>query len=180
VKEFNPEKHIDISSILYFCGALSAYIPTEFYDYRPAQLLLSNLESKHADLTQLPFGDNSIKSLSCMHTIEHIGLGRYGDPIDPQGDIKACLELQRVLEPNGQLIFVTPIGKSKIEFNAHRIYSYQQVLDLFPQLILKEFSIVTDTSEQGDLILGANPQIIESQKYACGLFVFTKHEKNTN
>lgn len=174
VKEFNPKEHTDISSTLYFCGTLSAFIPVKFYDYRPAQIKLSNLTSEHADLTQLHFESNSIESLSCMHTIEHVGLGRYGDPIDPIGDIQACSELERVLKPGGQLIFVTPVGKSKIEFNAHRIYSYKQVLDLFPQLELREFSIVTDLPEQGDLTENANPEIIKGQNYACGLFIFTK------
>lgn len=174
VKEFNPQKHVDISSTLYFCGTLSAYIPVDFYDYRPAELKLFNLQSKHADLTQLPFENDSIHSLSCMHTVEHIGLGRYGDPIDPEGDIRACSELSRVLQPGGQLIFVTPIGKSKIEFNAHRIYSFEQVLELFPNLQLKEFSIVTDLPEQGDFIEHANPEIVTDQNYACGLFTFTK------
>ena len=178
VKEFNPQKHVDISSTLYFCGTLSAYMPVEFYDYRPAELKLSNLQSRHADLTKLPFENNSIHSLSCMHTIEHIGLGRYGDPINPTGDIQACFELSRVLQPEGQLIFVTPIGKPKIEFNAHRIYSYEQVLKLFPNLQLKEFSIITDLPEQGDIIENANPEIVKNQNYACGLFIFTKHENN--
>jgi SAM-dependent methyltransferase len=178
VQEFNPSVHIDISSSLYFSGIVSAFVPVDFYDYRPAQLKLTNLQSKHADLMKLPFENNSIQSLSCMHTIEHIGLGRYGDPIDSQGDIKACKELSRVLDTNGQLIFVTPVGKPKIEFNAHRIYSFQQVLDLFPDLTLTEFTIVTDTQEQGDFIEDANPDIVSNQNYACGCFIFTKHEHN--
>jgi len=110
VKEFGPAKHIDIASSLYFPGILSAFIPVEFYDYRPAPLHLSNLSTEHADLTNLHFASDSINSLSCLHTIEHIGLGRYGDPIDPEGDKKACAELARVLAPGGQLLFVTPIG----------------------------------------------------------------------
>lgn len=178
VKEFNPETHTDISSLLYFSGILSTFIPVKFYDYRPADLKLSNLQSEHADLMNLPFEESSVQSLSCMHTIEHIGLGRYGDPIDPQGDIKACRELSRVLARNGQLIFVTPVGKSKIEFNAHRIYSFQQVLDLFPDLTLKEFSLVTDKPEQGDFIENAKPTLVEQQKYGCGCFIFTKHDHN--
>lgn len=174
VRDLNPDVHIDISSSLYFSGIVSTFIPVEFYDYRPAQLKLDNLKSKHMDLTKLHFIDNSINSLSCMHTIEHVGLGRYNDPLDPAGDIKACKELQRVLAVNGQLIFVTPVGKPKIEFNAHRIYSYKQVLGLFPNLILKEFSLITDTVEQGDFIEHAKSEIVETQKYACGLFIFTK------
>jgi SAM-dependent methyltransferase len=178
VKDFNPQIHTDISSLLYFSGILSAFVPVKFYDYRPAELKLSNLQSEHADLMNLPFEENSLQSLSCMHTVEHIGLGRYGDPIDPQGDIKACKELSRVLANNGQLIFVTPVGKPKIEFNAHRIYSFQQVINLFPNLVLKEFSLVTDRPEQGDFIENADSNLVAEQKYGCGCFIFTKHDNS--
>lgn len=89
VKQISPSIHIDISSTLHFCSILSAFIPVKFYDYRPAILDLDNLNSLKADLMNLPFEDNSIESISCMHTVEHIGLGRYGDPLDPMGDIKA-------------------------------------------------------------------------------------------
>ena len=140
VREINPEFHTDISSSLYFSGIVSAFVPVKFYDYRPANLKLSNLESESADLTKLNFENNSINSLSCMHTIEHIGLGRYGDQIDPNGDIKAIIELKRVLAENGSLLFVTPVGKPKIEFNAHRIYSYEMIMEMFEGLKLMEFS----------------------------------------
>jgi len=123
-----PAYHVDISSILHFSTVVSAFIPIKFYDYRPADLKLKNLESGFADLKKLSFADNTVPSLSCMHTIEHIGLGRYGDEIDPQGDTKSMDELKRVLQPGGDLLFVTPVGKPKIEFNAHRIYSYEQII----------------------------------------------------
>lgn len=171
VKEINPNKHIDISSSLYFCGLLSAFIPVDFYDYRPANLTLSGLNSKGGDLHDLPFEDNSITSISCMHTIEHIGLGRYGDPIDPNGDVKAIKELKRVLAKDGYLIFVTPVGKPKIEFNAHRIYSHEQIMDHFNKLTLEEFSLVTD---DGKLIEDADPDLVSKQKYGCGLYLFKK------
>jgi hypothetical protein len=170
-----PSKHIDISSSLNFSTMLSAFIPVEFYDYRPANLKLNNLTSQKADLTSLFFKDNSIESLSCMHTIEHIGLGRYGDPIDPDGDIKAMKELSRVLAINGNFFFVTPIGKPTIQFNAHRIYSYEQIISYFPDLILREFSMVPDNGLEEGIIKNASKELADSQKYACGLFWFTKN-----
>ncbi len=115
VKEIDPAKHIDISSSLYFCGIVSAFVPIDFYDYRPADLKLSNLKSKEGNLYDLPFASNSVNSLSCMHTVEHVGLGRYGDGIDSDGDIKAITELKRVVSNGGSLLFVTPLGKPKIE-----------------------------------------------------------------
>ncbi len=84
-----PAYHVDFSSILSFGSIVSAFIPIKFYDYRPADLSLNNWEFGFADLNNLPFASDSQASISCMHTIEHIGLGRYGDPIDPQGDLKA-------------------------------------------------------------------------------------------
>ena len=174
VKEFNPDKHIDIASSLYFPGILSTFLPVEFYDYRPAPLHLSGLTTQHADLTNLHFSPNSIRSVSCLHTIEHVGLGRYGDPIDPEGDVKACRELARVLAPGGRLLFVTPVGKEAIiEFNAHRIYTYEKVLSLFPTLTLKEFSYVPEYGTDG-IHEHANPSELINERYACGLFVFEK------
>lgn len=173
VKKISPEKHIDISSSLYFSGIVSAFIPVEFYDYRPAELSLSNLESKHADLTQLPFDDNSVTSLSCMHVVEHIGLGRYGDPLDSEGDIKAAKELSRVLAKGGKLLFVVPVGKqSRIEYNAHRIYSYETAVSLFPDLKLEGFTLIPE--KNGAPIINTGPESIKDETYACGCFVFTK------
>lgn len=174
VAKINPDFHIDISSTLRFCSIVSAFIPVRFYDYRPAQLHLSNLESKKVNLLSLPFKDESIYSLSCMHTIEHIGLGRYGDLIDPNGDLKAISELKRVLAKNGNLLFVVPVGKPKILFNAHRIYSYEQIIEYFSGLELKEFSLIPDNCKKVGMIKNASSDLVKKQNYACGLFWFKK------
>lgn len=167
-----PKCHVDISSILSFSTMLSVFMPVKFYDYRPAKLRLNNWEGNVADLVNLPFKDNSIFSLSCMHTVEHIGLGRYGDALDIQGDIKAMNELKRVLQVNGNLFFVTPIsGKARIEFNAHRIYTYEQIVQYFLPLQIVEFSLITD---KGEMIENAIPQIAAQQHFGCGCFWFRK------
>lgn len=173
--ETKPAKHIDISSILYFSTMASAFLPVEFYDYRPANVKLDNFISKEGDLMKLPFDSDSVESLSCMHTIEHIGLGRYGDPIDPDGDIKAMKELIRVLAPKGNFLFVVPIGKPMVQFNAHRIYSYNQIMDYFKDLTLKEFSLIPDDGQKKGIIKNASEDLANSQRYACGCFWFTKN-----
>lgn len=173
LSQIKPNKHIDLSSTLNFSSMISAFITTEFYDYRPAKLFLSNLKSAHADLTKLNFADNSIKSLSCMHTIEHIGLGRYGDKIDPTGDLKAINELKRVIAPGGNLLFVVPIGQPKIKYNAHRIYSYKMIMDYFGDLKLKEFSLIKENGEEG-IIKNATTEMADKQNYGCGCFWFVK------
>lgn len=174
IKQINPELHIDISSTLYFSSMLSAFVPVHFYDFRPANLTLSNLKTGKADLLSLPFSDNSIKSISCMHTVEHIGLGRYGDQIDPIGDLKAIRELKRVLAPGGSLLFVVPIGKPKIMFNAHRIYSYSQIISYFNDLKIEEFSLLPDNAFEVGIIKDATKEMADSQNYGCGCFWFKK------
>ena len=168
-----PDLHIDISSSLYFSGIVSAFVPIKFYDHRQADIELSNLESLKADILSLPFRDGSINSLSCMHVVEHIGLGRYGDKIDPDGDIKAINELKRVLAKDGSLLFVVPIGKKAIiQFNAHRIYTYNMIKELFTDLTLKEFSLIPEKS--GALIENASKADVDKEFYGCGCFWFVK------
>ena len=168
-----PAEHVDISSSLHFCSLVSAFIKTRFYDYRPAPLYLSNLTSEAADLLALPFDSESIESLSCMHVVEHIGLGRYGDPMDYDGDIKAAAELARVVSPKGSLLFVVPVGRPRIAFNAHRIYSFEQVVALFPSLTLKHSSLVPDDLDSG-LVENPRPDVFSAQEYGCGCFWFVK------
>lgn len=175
ISKINPVKHTDISSIFGFSTMLSAFIPVELYEYQPTNIKLSNLILKKADLTSLPFNDNSIISLSCMHTVEHVGLGRYGDPIDPYGDIKAMKELSRVLAKNGNFLFVVPIGKPKIEFNANRIYSYNQIISSFQDLVLKEFSLIPDNATTEGMIYNASKELADEQVQGCGCFWFTKN-----
>jgi len=171
--KINPAEHIDISSLLMFSANLSAFISVKFYDYRPADFEMDNFCSGKADLLNLPFGDNSAKSISCMHTVEHVGLGRYGDSIDPDGDLKAIKELKRVLAKDGDLIFVVPVGKPKIQFNAHRIYSYDQIVDYFEEFELVEFALVPDDISKG-IIRHASKEESDKQKYGCGCFWFKK------
>jgi len=169
-----PTFHVDISSSLYFCSLVSAFVPVRFYDYRPAQLKLSDLACERADLTRLPFPDSSVASPSCMHVVEHIGLGRYGDPLDYDGDLKAMAELSRVLAPGGSLLFVVPVGRPVIRFNAHRIYAYSQIREAFPDLALKEFTLIPDSAGETGLMIDCDPAVVEAQNYACGCFLFKR------
>lgn len=171
----NPSCHIDISSTLNFCTIASAFIPIKFYDYRPANISLSNLSSDHANLLSLQFASNSIESLSCMHTVEHIGLGRYGDSLDQNGDLKAISELKRVLAVEGNLLFVVPIGgKPRIQFNAHRIYAYQQIIQYFNDFELMEFTLIPDFPSSDGIILDATEEMANKCTYGCGCFWFKK------
>lgn len=168
-----PSVHIDISSTLYFVGIVSAFMPVKFFDYRPAHLELSNLDCGHADLLALPFPDGSLLSISCMHVVEHVGLGRYGDSLNPDADRKAMSELQRVLAPGGTLLFVVPVGRPRLVFNAHRIYAFGQIMKEFPELELKEFTLVPDDPRKG-LVVHASGALADSQQYGCGCFWYRR------
>jgi SAM-dependent methyltransferase len=169
-----PARHIDISSSLYFCSIVSAFLPVEYYEYRPANLRLDNLTVGTADLLRLPWADGSVRSLSCMHVVEHIGLGRYGDPLDATGDVKAMNELSRVVAPGGTLLLVCPVGRPRVVFNAHRIYSVEQIRGCFPEFALAEFALIPDGRTQLGLLRDASPTFADEQWYGCGCFHLTK------
>lgn len=111
-----------------------------------------------------------------MHTVEHVGLGRYGDALDYDGDLVAMRELQRVLAPGGSLLFVVPVGKPQVLFNAHRIYSYSQIVETFDQLRLVEFSLIPDRDQAGriGIVKDATEELVNQQHYGCGCFWFKK------
>lgn len=170
-----PSSHVDIASKIDFSTMISAFMPVKFYDYRPAHISLSNLTSEKADLLNLPFADESIPSLSCMHVVEHVGLGRYGDPIDPNGDLKAIHELKRVTAVGGNLLFVVPLGKPRLVFNAHRIYSYSQVVEQFEEFRLEDFFLIPDNALKTGPIEQATEEDAGRQRYGCGCFWFIKN-----
>lgn len=178
LKEAETKEHVDISSTLYFCGIVSSFLKVLFYDYRPANLKLDNLITDSCDLNNLTWDNDSVMSLSCMHTIEHIGLGRYGDEYDYNGDLKAISELSRVLAINGRLLIVVPVGnEARIQFNAHRIYTKKQVIDAFKTegLNLLEFTLIPEREEDGGLVVNPSEELLSKQRYGCGCFLFTKH-----
>lgn len=144
IANVRPAKHVDIGSSVLTISVLSAQVETIFVDYRPLEISLPGLTCVAGNITDLPFPSDSILSLSCLHVIEHIGLGRYGDPIDPLGSIKAAQQLQRVVSPGGSLYLSLPIGRERICFNAHRVHAPHSVLRLFAQMKLVEFSYVND------------------------------------
>ncbi len=163
--------HIDVGSRIILVGMLTAITNVTFIDIRPLMVSLDKFNSQPASILSLPFANNSISSFSCLHVAEHIGLGRYGDPLEPRGTKKATRELARVLAPGGNLYFSVPIGKPRVQFNAHRIHSPQQILDYFYDLQLVHFSAVDDRK---NFCEDADPDDFSAAKYSCGLFHFRK------
>lgn len=163
--------HIDVGSRAIFVGMLTAITKVIFGDIRPLTVRLDNFHSMSASILALPFDDLSVCSLSCLSVAEHIGLGRYGDPLDPKGTRKAARELARVLAPQGNLYFSVPVGKPRVCFNAHRIHSPRQILDYFHDLSMVGFSGIDD---KGRFRQGIEPSELADASYACGLFHFVR------
>ena len=169
--EARPRQHVDIGSSVLTIGVLSAHVPTIFVDYRPLMVRQSGLSCVAADINLLPFADGSVTSLSCLHVIEHIGLGRYGDPINVKGASLAAAELQRLIGEGGALYLSAPIGRERVCFNAHRVFAPGTILSLFPQLRLTNFSYVSD---DGTLRENASLAQVPPLEYGCGLFEFRR------
>lgn len=166
-----PARHLDVSSDLRFVMQLSAFMPVTYLEYRPPHLQLPNLTILHANINQLPFADRSVTSLSCLHVIEHIGLGRYGDPLGPLAYCHALREMERVLKPGGLLYLSAPVGRPATLFNAHRIFDPLHLPGLVPELVLDEFSIVTTSGHYYERVALAD---YASEEYACGLYLFRR------
>ncbi len=166
-----PAVHIDVASQSMFANLLGAVIPVIFVDYRPLNARLAGLRSVGGSLYELPFRDGSLPSLSCLHVLDNVGLGRYGDPLDPKGAFRAVREMVRALAPAGDLFLSTPVGKARLCFNAHRIHRPEAILDMASDLELREVSAVTD---HGDFVEHVDIERLDEAEYACGLYWFRK------
>jgi SAM-dependent methyltransferase len=166
-----PARHCDVGSQVGFVTLLASVVPVTFIDIRPIETAFSGLECIAADASHLPFPDDSVASLSCLHVVEHIGLGRYGDRLDPAGTRKAAAELARVLQPGGDLYMGLPVGRQRVCFNAHRVHTPMTVLEYFSSLELVEFAAVDDA---GDFVSPADPGKLAACRYGCGMFWFRK------
>ncbi len=129
-----PPEHVDVGSRITFVLGLAAFVPVTFIDLRPLTVDVPNLRARAGSLLSLPYEDQSVLSLSSLHVIEHVGLGRYGDELDPDGTRKAARELGRVLAVGGQLLIGVPVGRPRTAFNAHRVLDPEQVVELFRPL----------------------------------------------
>lgn len=163
--------HVDVGSSVLMLSVMSAVVPIVFLDYRPVNVSLSGFAAVAGSITNLPFKNESVESISCLHVLEHIGLGRYGDPLDPSGSYQGAAELQRLVRRGGRIYVSVPIGRERVCFNAHRVLSAATVVDWFGHCRLVEFSFVDDTGQFNE---DQSVQHVPDLEYGCGMFVFEK------
>lgn len=139
LSQLKPEHHFDVGSSARTMGIISQFIPTTIVDIRPLEVSLPGLTFLKGSILALPFADGSIGSISSLCVVEHIGLGRYGDPLDPWGSEKAIRELKRVLKVGGSLLLSVPVApECRVYFNAHRAFTRDYVLEHLGDLLLTE------------------------------------------
>lgn len=166
-RQFDIGSRLDgfIANCLSFCEVV-------MLDVRPLPHKVKGLRFLQTDCTDMSTIDSdSIASLSSLHAIEHFGLGRYGDEIDPKGHEKVIKEIRRIVSPGGMLLISVPIGRERIEFNAHRVFSPTKLSSCFPEFDLLEFSVVDD---ENVFLENKDTQAYEELEYGCGLFQFRK------
>jgi SAM-dependent methyltransferase len=134
-----PAFHIDVGSHFKFVALLSKVIKVTMVDIRPLSLPLDTLEFREGSIAHLPFEDASAPSVSSLCVVEHIGLGRYGDPLDPFGTEKAIDELKRIVQPGGDLYLSVPLdNETRVCFNAHRTFREDYLMQLFKPFQVRE------------------------------------------
>lgn len=179
IYEANPLKHVDIGSrIDGFVAHVAVFREIEVFDIRSLDLKINNIIFKQADLVNdMSMYESYCDSISCLHTIEHIGLGRYGDKINFNGHKLAFNTITSILKKDGVFYFSVPMGNSRIEFNAHRVFSLQYLLNwLTESFSVTKFSYVDDNGHFFENI-PLTDQLIDTNCgcfHGCAIFVLKK------
>lgn len=179
VFENKPMKHVDVGSrVDGFVAHVASFREIEVFDIRPQAAKVKNIRFVTADFMNIPESlHNYTDSLSSLNVVEHFGLGRYGDPIDIEGDKKGLENMRKVLKPGGKFYLSVPIGPQRIEFNAHRVFSLKYLLGLLqPNFTLDRFSYVDDGGDLHEEV-ALTQTAIESNcgcRFGFGIFEMTK------
>ncbi|SEI52078.1 protein of unknown function, DUF268 [Dyadobacter koreensis] len=176
----NPVRHLDIGSRTDgFVAHIATFREIDVVDIRAINSIVPNIQFRQSDMMKKP--DQTLydkyDSISSLHAIEHFGLGRYGDPIDLDGHIKAINNIFGLLINKGLFYFAVPIGTQRIEFNAHRVFAVKYLLDIFKDKFVVESFTYIDDNKNIFMHQDLNPEQVENNfgcKYGCGIFILRK------
>lgn len=174
-----PDKHVDIGSrIDGFVAHVASFREIEVFDIRPVSTSIPGVTFRQADLmhpsaTITDYCD----SLSCLHALEHFGLGRYGDPLDPHGFEAGIRHMSQVVRSGGTVYLSVPVGAERVEFNAHRVFDPNTIVEVAKGngLALREF--VLFSADKGLVELSPTSDVLASvgeRRYGLGIFTFEK------
>lgn len=176
----SPIKHIDVGSrVDGFVAHVASFRKIFILDIRPLKVKIENIEFMQADLMGSidQQYESSCDSISCLHALEHFGLGRYGDPVCANGYLMGFNNLVKILKLNGKFYLSVPIGPARIEFNAHRVFSISILLKMFEGILrLDNFSYVDDSGSLHDNVV-LDSKLIDTNcncNYGLGIFEMTK------
>lgn len=177
-----PRRHIDVGSrIDGFIAHLAVFREVTVLDVRPLKSSIPNVKFAQCDLTRGPAAEliASADSVSSLHALEHFGLGRYGDPIDPQGHLKGFRALASMLQVGGRMYMSVPVGSPTVEFNAHRIFDPSEP-PTWPEprtLALAGFDFIDDCGElhEHQSLDESTCASIRRMRQACGIYTFDRH-----
>jgi SAM-dependent methyltransferase len=174
-----PERHVDVGSrVDGFVAHVASFREIEVFDVRPNSAQVPGVRFHQADFTQaLQSMDGYCDSLSCLHALEHFGLGRYGDPIDPDGWKRGLANMARLLRTGGMLYLSLPIGMERVEFNAQAVHDPRTVIRVAAQhgLALTALTAIRPNAAPEELRADeAELSRVAGERYALGLFVFKK------
>lgn len=177
-----PRKHVDVGSrIDGFVAHVASFREIEVLDIRELVVSVRNIRFRQCDVMALPRDlFEYCDSLSCLHALEHFGLGRYNDPVNYEGYAFGFANLVRLLQPGGVLYLSVPIGPQRIEFNGHRVFSVSTILSLAqPTLSLERLHCVDDAGDLHECSLMDSEGIGTSfgVNYGCAIFEFVKRQE---
>jgi SAM-dependent methyltransferase len=179
-----PSKHVDIGSrIDGFVAHIASFREIEVFDIRPITTNIPGIKFTKMNLmdfnslTEFYKEEGYCDSISCLHAIEHFGLGRYGDPINPNGYQIGLENMAKLLRPGGFFYLSTPIGKQRVEFNANWVFDPRTILSIAKEnrLELKKLTIFSHTDGVYELdVNDKNLSKLSQQDYSLGIFTFIK------
>nr|WP_315463752.1 DUF268 domain-containing protein [uncultured Rhodoferax sp.] len=181
-----PLRHVDVGSrVDGFVAHVASFRHIEVFDIRPLASDIPGVVFRQADLMSVDSVDalcgasgGYCDSLSCLHAIEHFGLGRYGDPVDPIGYRRGIENLSKLLLPGGRLYLSTPVGSERVEFNANWVFDPNTIVTTANAVGLR-LDELTVLDQQGGHETVVRPtaeklDLLAKEHYRLGIFHFLK------